>query len=210
MNHAVRRWTRRIIVGTILTIVLIVAVGLTFFAVMDYRFAQFDRTYEHELATDPNNGVLVDAHALLARLQDENIRDGLRFAAMPSFGDRWFAVSLSEREGGAIGEVIVFNRADESVTTHKFGLTRGDARRMLDQWDEHSDGYPGDSRGWTDGTSIAFERLREGRVSSAVGNSPCHYDVLGNLAAIYIGPQVNEVLDLRAPHLAKMLESDVC
>lgn len=81
---------------------------------------------------------------------------------------------------------------------------------FLDQWDAVSDGYSGEGRGLTDGNPLAFERRRGERFASGEGNSPCHYDVLGDWAAQQLSTYVPELSDLRQPSLPMLLVSDFC
>lgn len=73
-----------------------------------------------------------------------------------------------------------------------------------------TDGYSGEGRTLTDGNPLAFERLRGARVTSGEGNSPCHYDVLGDMAAQEFGRFVPELEDLRDPTLPWRLKGKFC
>lgn len=169
-------------------------------------------TMEGTLAANPSGLVGDDAVQLLARVPSLGVAtdNGLRFAAMPSFGHRWVAVSLARTDTFALGKAAVLDRASGRITVRSFEmpLTRYDD--MVRRWDEESDGYWGDLRGWMDGTPIGFERRRGFHVTSGLGNSPCHFDILGNLAATYIGPQVSEMSDLRSTDIETLRKSGSC
>ncbi len=175
-----------------------------------HRLAQFNRTHLRPLLFDASNPVLTDAHALLARLQNPKAASSLQFAAMPSFGKRWFAISLSETGPRSIGEVIITTPAGQVLRKDTFVVPGDDLASFLRQWDEITDGYSGEGRILTDGNPLAFERRRDGAISSGEGNSPCHYDVLGDLAARALGQYVPELADLRDPTLPAILQSNLC
>lgn len=155
---------------------------------------------------------LDDAVHLLARVPSAGFAtdSSLRFAAMPSFGHRWMAVSLARTPTVAIGKVAVLERSTGKVSIRSFEMPVMLYDDMVRHWDEESDGYWGELSMWADGTPIGFERKRGLHVTSGLGNSPCHFDVLGNLAATYIGPNINEMNVLRSFSPDRLRKSAGC
>ena len=129
---------------------------------------------------------------------------------MPSFGKRWFAVSLGVINNQGVGEAVVTNRLGEVIRHETFVLPKSDMLLFFTQWDEMVDGYSGEGRSLTDGTWLQFERRRGARITSGSGNSPCHYDVLGDWAAQTFERYVPEMQDLRDPQLAMLLKTRTC
>lgn len=164
------------------------------------------------LSSRSKNIVLDDGEDLLAKLPPLSALsdDSLRFVAMPSFGDRWMAVSLSKTDGRVSGHLVVLDREKGSMSKRAFQMDQSDFDHLIERWDAQTDNYWGSASMFTDGTPLGFERKRGRVITSGIGNYPCHYDVLGNLAAIYIGPVVEEVLDLREPNIADRLASGQC
>ncbi|WP_068073657.1 hypothetical protein [Novosphingobium lentum] len=210
MKQAIWRWTRRCFYG-IAGLLAFSAVSLGLFLAWErHRLAEFNRTNDRPLLIDSNNPVLADAHAMMAGLIPSDGSDGLRFAVMPSFGKRWFAMSVASRNGRGDGEVIVTTPSGELLRHQKFDIPKPDLELFLRQWDEITDDYSGEGRSLTDGNPLAFERRRGLRITSGEGNSPCHYDVLGDLAAQAFGPYVSELQDLRDPTLPARLKGKFC
>ena len=180
------------------------------FALERHRLAQFNRTYDTPLRISRGDPVLADAHRLMDRLKPFNGPDSLRFAAMPSFGGRWFAVALRKDGDEARGGVVIENRPSGQVEVRTFRVSRQEFDLMMAKWDSLTDGYSGEGRSLADGTPLAFERRRGNRFTSGVGNSPCHYDVLGDLSAQFLARYVQELSDLREPGLPRYLASNYC
>lgn len=210
MKHTIYRWVKRILIG-LSAFAGLAAVALISFVVIErHRIAQFNRTHEHALDVDPNHPVLVDAHRLLGKLKPDVSDNSLRFASMPSFGKRWFAISVEETDGMGVGEAVVVSPDGAELERRSFEMPRSELISFLERWDSITDGYRGEGRGLTDGSPLAFERRRGDRVTSGEGNSPCHYDVLGDWAAQRLARYVPELLDLRYEDLGKLLKSDFC
>ncbi|GGC14610.1 hypothetical protein GCM10011494_36790 [Novosphingobium endophyticum] len=89
-------------------------------------------------------------------------------------------------------------------------MNPSDFDEFTKRWDARTTVYWGDFRMFTDGTPLGYERKRGNTIMAGIGNSPCHYDVLGNLAAVYVGPLAEELNDLREPRINELLESDQC
>lgn len=70
------------------------------------------------LSSHSKNIVLDDGEDLLAKLPPLSTLsdDSLRFVAMPSFGDRWMAISLSKTDGRVSGHLVVLDREKGSVS----------------------------------------------------------------------------------------------
>lgn len=210
MQQAIWRWFKRGLLGLIALFALLV-IGLGFFLMKErHRLAEFNRTHERPLFDGTDNAVRADAHIMLSSLKPTAAEDSLRFAVMPSFGKRWFALSVSITNERGEGEAIVSTPTGGLLRHQKFEVPRDELRLFLSQWDEITDGYTGEGRMLTDGNPLAFERRRIARVTSGVGNSPCHYDVLGDLAAQTFGRFVPELSDLRDPTLPWRLKSKFC
>lgn len=203
-------WARRCLIGVGVIVAALIAIVGGLLLLERHRIAQFNRTYERVLPTDKDNPVLSSAHKILSSLSPTQGENTLRFAAMPSFGERWFAVSISDKSNSATGEVVVHDRSDGTLQRHRFEAPPRVVRQFLNEWDGLTDDYSGEARSVTDGTPIAFERRRGSHVTSGVGNSPCHYDVLGDASARYFSRYVAELSDLRNPHIDRLLASDVC
>lgn len=210
MGPKIRRWTKSGFISTTVLFAIPVIVVVSLVVLQRHHIAQSNRTYERPLRIDPGDPVLEDAHHLLGKLRPALSDNSLRFAVMPSFGKRWFAISLAEREGKGVGQVVIV-RPDGSLISHRaFKLPLTDLNRFLVTWDAIGDRYSGEGRSFTDGTPLAFERHRGRRFTSGAGNSPCHYDVLGDWAAQQLSALVPELSDLRAPNLAQFLKTDTC
>jgi hypothetical protein len=203
-------WATKAFIAVI-TVTLLVATATLGFLVFDrHRLAQFNRTYERGLLVDQSDSHLVEVHDLLGRLKPAAVRNSLQFVISPSLGNRRYAVSLSEANSRALGEAIITLRDGHLIAHRSFAMPFADLHDFLDRWDAVSDGYSGEGRAWTDGNHLTFERIRGRRVTSGDGNSPCHYDVLGDWAAQRLSAYVPELADLRAPWLPMTLISRTC
>jgi hypothetical protein len=89
---------------------------------------------------------------------------------MPSFGQRWFAVSLAKTPRQGVGEAVVVTPGGHQISRYAFTLPTSELDRFFARWDVLSDGYSGEGRVLTDGNPLAFERRRGQRVTSAEGN----------------------------------------
>jgi len=196
--------------GLITLVAIAVSVSVLLIAAEKHWMARFNRTHERPLQVDPNDPVLESAHHLLSKLQPTLHDNSLQFVVMPSFGQRWFAVSIAEVNGEGVGEVIVETRNPEDTKHRRFTMPKAELLRFLARWDALTDGYAGEGRGLTDGNPLAFERQRGDRITSGEGNSPCHYDVLSDWAAQRLSQFAPELRDLRQIGLNKVLESDFC
>lgn len=203
-------WIRRLLVLVACVLALLAAAVAGTIIFERHRLAQFNRTYQTPLKFDRNGPVLVEANRLLAMLAPFDGSNSLRFAAMPSFGDRWFAVGLRKDGNQALVKVAIEHRPSGPIVTRAFNISGHDFDRMMAKWDLLTDGYSGEGRSLTDGTPLAFERRRGDQFTSGVGNAPCHYDVLGDLAAQMLAQHVHELNDLRQPDLPQLLASDYC
>lgn len=164
------------------------------------------------LSSHSKNIVLDDGESLLSNLPPLSALsdDSLRFVAMPSFGDRWMALSLSKTDDRVSGQLVVLDRETGSVSKRALQMDQAAFGHLTKRWDAQTDNYWGSLRMFTDGTPLGFERKRGSMTISGIGNSPCHYDVLGNFAAIFVGPHAEELLDLTVPDIDERLASDHC
>lgn len=145
----------------------------------------------------------VTEFVLLAKLPPRSslTSDSQRFVAMPSFGKRWFATSLSNQGSVVRGMIVIAKRnADGEISAEverrQFVMPPAAYAAMMVQVDRLCDGWPGETDFWTDGTPVAFERMRGGNISSGEGNSPKHYGELAMLMRNGLSPYVKEVAEL--------------
>ncbi|MFO1260649.1 MAG: hypothetical protein U1E68_06205 [Sphingomonadaceae bacterium] len=196
---------KKFLIGVGILVVLVVVGAVGEILINNHRLAARTSTIEGPLVYDPN-----DPEQLLPLLDPIKSINSLRIEMAPSFRYQWLAVAIYEDRGRGYGESLVYDREHGTIKKRKFGLPRSELHSFLYEWDALTDGYSGEARMWLDGTSIAFERRRGGRITSAHGNSPCHDDVLGDLAARRLTRYVPELAEFSVPNLEKILESDVC
>lgn len=197
--------------GTVV-ILLLVSTLLTYSFVVRPMLRVMGATTYGSLSSHSRNIVLDSGESLLANLPPlaDLSDDSLRFVAMPSFGKRWMAVSLSEGQGRISGHIAVLNRETGLVTKRAFQMSQADFDHLTERWDTQTNNHWGSLSMFTDGTPLGFERKRGILTTSAIGNHPCHYDVLGNFAAIYVGPVAEELEDLREVYIGELLASGQC
>jgi len=203
-------WIKRIIIGLAVVAAAGAAAIMLYILTDRYRISQLNRTQESALKIDPNDLVLESAHRLLAKLHPVASGNSLKFVVMPSFGKRWFAIVIAEHDGKGAGEAIVETQEGQLLSHRMFEMPKSDLLRFLERWDKMTDGYAGEGRLLTDGNPVAFERQRGERLTSGEGNSPCHYDALGDWAAQKLARYVPELQDLRNPELDVVLRSEFC
>jgi hypothetical protein len=203
-----KTWLKRAVIGFGVAIGLLAALSFGVLLSERHRIAQFNRTHDNPLEVNDGNLVLAKAHRLMRHVEPFEGTNSLHFAAMPSFGDRWFAVALWQSGNLGQGKIAVEDRRSGTVTVRTLTLPRQDFDRMMSKWDRLTDGYGGEGRSLADGTPLAFERRRGHLFTSGVGNSPCHYDVLGDMSAQVLEQFVPELSDLREPNLQSYLESE--
>jgi hypothetical protein len=88
---------------------------------------------------------------------------------MPSFGQRWFAVSLSRTDSDAVGHVAVLDRRSGGITSRAFHIEGRSFDEMMKRWDAQTDGYWGEFELVYDGKPLGFERKRKWYVTSGIG-----------------------------------------
>ncbi|HTN15118.1 MAG TPA: hypothetical protein VL094_09955 [Sphingomonadaceae bacterium] len=192
--------------GTLVSILAVI------FLIDMYFIALSNSTRSGPLRIDNGSPVLVSAHELLSQtpVLRQMSDDSLRFAAMPSFGRRWFAVALSSDGKNVRGWVVILDRETGTKSKKKFSMEQSAYARMMIKFDDQADGYWGEARGWTDGTSLAFERNRGGRIVSGVGNSPCHYAVITNVMARGLSRHLPSIAELIEPEAESYSQSEHC
>lgn len=210
MKQAIWRWTKRGIFAVIALLVVFAVTLCLYLIYQNHRMAEFNRTHERPLSEDAWYKADAAPKVMLSQLKPVQGTDNLKLVSMPSFGKRWFAVSVSLINDQGIGEAVVTSPKGEVIRHETFVMPKSDLLRFLSEWDEVVDGYSGEASVVLDGTHLAFERRRGARVTSGSGNSPCHYDVLGDWAAQTFERYVPEMRDLRDPQLAMMLKSSTC
>lgn len=158
------------------------------------RSAQIEDTRTHEGPLQANSDRLVRGSAvyLLGQMQPLSSLhgDGFRFAAMPSFNRTHFAVVvLMPRSDAAEAEGVLAQFDSQYryalISKRPFRMPASAYRSLVARIDKLSDGWPGDSGFWLDGTAAAFERVRGQRVTSGIGNNP-HYEQMANLVWTYV------------------------
>lgn len=202
MIHNMWLWAKRGLFAVLAVTLLVATAALGFLIWEKHRLAQFSRTHERPLPVKGNH--------LLGKLKPVSSRNSLQFSVKPSFDDREYTVYLFEENGKGLGEALIAHRDGQLVSHRSFSIPLADFNEFLERWDSATDGYNGEGRVWADGNHLAFERIRGTRVTSGDGNSPCHYDVLGDWAAQNLTAYVPELADLRAPWLPIMLISETC
>lgn len=209
-QKAIWHGVRRGIWAVTLLSLLLFGAFILFWLHDQHRMAQLNSTHEGPLSGYAWSGDNNQPETLFARLKPAQGADNLRFIAMPSFGKRWFAISVGIVKDQGVGEAVVTRRSGEVIRHETFTLAKSDVLFFLHQWDAMVDGYAGEARLQTDGTLLEFERHRGPRITSGSGNSRCHYDVLGDRAAQAFGRYVPELADLRNPQLAMLLKTRSC
>lgn len=106
--------------------------------------------------------------------QDENFRDcGLRFVAMPSFGDTDYAVSIGLPPGGkfAAGTLVTVPSGKEApIMARNFRIPEKDFHRLMTSINRELDANDGYGLVGTDGTPVAIETYGKNGIRSAAGN----------------------------------------
>lgn len=113
--------------------------------------------------------------------------DVLGFVFMPSFSG-WHAASIQLPTGATVahGAIVFVQHSDQTrrltpSQVETFTVPRADYLAAARQIDSLTDGWPGSSdEDCFDGTLVAFERVKAGRVTSGTGNASCdaHYAAL--------------------------------
>ncbi len=166
----------RLLIG--LTI-LIVGGWLTYVALRDYRPWRASLTHAGPLHREYERYVSPDA--LVARLPPlHNLGgNGFRFAAMPYRGDRWYAFAAwqPERASTAKGVIIVIEQYQEKITKVgppiRFDIPIHEFRENMRKLEGITGWWRGEAIRCLHGTSVAFERVRQARVTSGEGNAVC-------------------------------------
>jgi len=153
------------------------------------RLLDESRTHERSLAVTSNDLLEEDGAKLLARLPPLVTlgEGGLRFAAMPSFSRRWYAVAISKRQTSGHVQLMVFddqaNGAASEPVERDFDLSAEHYAKLTAEVGELLGDWPGETHICLDGTPIAIEQNWRGRVLSGVGNASCseHYGRVSSL-----------------------------
>lgn len=212
MSRLSRRLRRSAIISLKALLILLVMLVLIYW-VGTHVAAQGSSTRSGPLPKDDDtNPVFANAHDLMSPLPSLSklSADSLRFAAMPSFGRRWFAVALSRSGKDVRGIAVILDRETGAKTVTRLTISAPDFAKMVSQFDNQIDGYRGEARWWADGTSLAFERKRGKRVRSGVGNSPCHYSVITNSLAHNLSVYLPDLRDLIQPGVESYAQSEHC
>ena len=203
---------RKVAITSLKSFGVLVALVAIIYIVYLFATMQAHSTRNGPLPKGNESAVLSEAHKLLAGVPEirDLSNDSLRFAAMPSFGKRWFAVALSNNGKKVEGSAIIWDQETKTKSTSQFSIPLPAYLRMTGAFDNQVDGYWGEARGWTDGTSLAFERKRGGRIVSGMGNSPCHYAVITNALARDLSGYVPNIAELIEPAAESYAQSENC
>lgn len=111
------------------------------------------------------------------------VPEGLRFVAIPSFGDTSFALSLRRTPAGGDGEMymIPLQDQDDEPKPVQIHLSMEKFTKLLADLDAISASWHGEVGWWTDGTDVVFERVRGTEITSGMGNSPNFYGKVGEI-----------------------------
>ena len=200
-SAACRKWLCRVGYLTKVSIYILLALVCLAFAYgwLESRKSKaalmdMSRTHEGPLAPQPESllrGRAIELLRLLPPLQSLH-GNGLRLIAMPSFVEKEYGVVLYRNYGSqAEGVLVVVDRLkpNTSVRSHRFVLSAEEYSHLTNEMDRLTDGWPGSSVMWLDGVPVAFERVRDARITSGMGNGE-HYGSLWWLVYGTIRPNV--------------------
>jgi hypothetical protein len=113
---------------------------------------------------------------------------------MPSFGTYHYAIAISLSPGAAEAQGVLkaFDSrwwspvSERSVSERTLAMPAQAYRSLVRKMDRMTDGWPGEATYCTDGSPMAFERVRGQRVTSGIGNCSKHYVQLQGLMLAYI------------------------
>jgi hypothetical protein len=143
------------------------------------RMAEQSRTHEGPLAPngDPHvRGRLIELLATLPSIEHLGT-DGLRFVAMPSFGTTEYAVALFRRGGAehATGVLVTLSKAEEVASERRFTVPANAYAGLTNEIRWLTEDYQGSSVACLDGAPVAFELVRDERITSGAGNCSDHH-----------------------------------
>jgi hypothetical protein len=183
-----RRWLRRIglVIAGLILVGMVALGGIAAVVWVDdrmvsARLAEQSRMHEGPLAPngDPHvRGRLIELLATLPPIEQLG-GNGLRFVAMPSFGTTEYALAVFRPDGAeeAAGVLITLPKTEKETASERLFTVPADAyaaltneiRWLPEDW-QGEDSFP-----CLDGTPVAFELVREGRITSGAGNCSDHY-----------------------------------
>lgn len=203
------RWLHRVGYAATLIVALEIAIvgwfgGSAWWRYRRIEAAQREDTRTHTGPITARNGDPVhdDALRLLAKLPPLASLgpDAVRYAIAPSFGRQWFAVALRPTRDSVTGVLVTVTRSDMDTfgaeNRRAFAMPIQAYRALMARADRLTDGWAGTTHFWTDGTPIAFERMRGEALSSGIGNEPAHYGGLAAAVRNGLAPYVPEVASL--------------
>jgi hypothetical protein len=192
------RWLHRIgYVTTALILAQMLVVGFLlsreWLRKRDMRAALVEESRTHETPLLPSSERYERRNAIevlktLPPLTSLN-SDGVRFAAMPSFGTYYYAIAISlpPTRLNAEGILKAFDlRSSRLVSQREFAVPREAYKSLVHAMDTMTDDWPGDTDLCVDGSPMPFERVRGRRVTSGVGNCSEHYARLELLVLTYV------------------------
>ncbi len=146
------------------------------------KIREATRTHEGPFAANDDDVIGQHVILMLAELPAINTMEGngLRFVALPSFGNSQYAVAMWRKQniGPASALLVAVNEDTNAITRYPFLVPAGDYIQLVEQIDALNDKWDGTDLIYLDGVTIVFERIRGKRVTSGVGNVG-HYSQIG-------------------------------
>ncbi|NEX94908.1 hypothetical protein [Caulobacter sp. 17J65-9] len=205
------RWLHLIGYATTLIVVVeLVAAGIYGYRVwqseQQMRMRAFEMTRTHARPLTSEDLLEADAVRSLASVRQTagGAKDALHYVAMPSFSD-WYAMTLYLPEDGDTANValVVVHRdaetgAVKALEPHNFTVPKAEYLRATVQLDELTHDWAGEVDDCFDGTPVAFERVKGGAITSAVGNAECsaHYRAVNQVVERLITPHAPKDLNI--------------
>lgn len=164
------------------------------------RSARLDHTRMHDgplldrLKADPDYSEVVNLLEKTPPFPDR-YQDSLRMVSMPSFGDTYFSISLRRAQAGAEGQIIFtpVRSGLGSTGSFKFKMASSAYSRLVAELDVLSAEWTGEASFWTDGTGVAYERAKNGHLTSGFGNSPNFYGKINAAVFNALRPSVAQL-----------------
>ncbi|WP_443971874.1 hypothetical protein [Sphingobium sp. CR28] len=185
--------------ASLVVVIEFIAIGYVATAEWMGRSARSDHTRMHDgplldrLKSDQDNEVA----NLLEKTPpfSDRYQDGLRMVSMPSFGDTYFSISLRRVQAGAEGQIIFtpVRSGLGSSGSFKFKMASSAYARLVAELDVLSAEWTSEASFWTDGTRVAYERAKNGHLTSGLGNSPNFYGKINAAVFNAIRPSVAQL-----------------
>jgi len=186
--------------ATLVVVIEVLAIGYIAAAEWMRRSARLDYTRMHDgplhnrLNADQGYNKVICLLEKTPPLSDHG-QDGLRIVSMPSFGDTYFSISLRRVQTGAEGQII-FTPVRSGLGLSgslRFTMASSDYSRLTAELDRLSAEWTGEASLWTDGTGVAYERAKNGHLTSGFGNSPNFYGKINAAVFSALRPSVPQL-----------------